>query len=87
MYRRIEDKCSFRGTKLVFVNPEYTSQMCSQCREIHKESRNGEIYECIKCGTVLDADVNGAINILNRFKNEALTVPHNTKIQNLIDSV
>lgn len=87
VYRRIEDKCSFRGTKLVFVNSEYTSQMCSQCGETHKESRNGEIYKCIKCGTVLDADVNGAINILNRFKNEALTVPHNTKIQNFIDSV
>lgn len=87
VHRRIEDKCSFRGTKLVFVNPEYTSQMCSQCGEIHKESRNGEIYECIKCGTALDADVNGAINILNRFKNESLTVPHDTKIQNLIDSV
>lgn len=86
-YRRIEDKCSFRGTKLVFVNPGYTSQTCSQCGEIHKESRNGEIYRCIKCGIVLDADVNGAINILNRFKNEVLTVPHNTKIQNLIDSV
>ena len=63
------------------------SQEYSRCGEIHKESRNGEIYKCIKCGTVLDADVNGAINILNRFKNEALTVPHNTKIQNLIDSV
>lgn len=87
VYRRIEDKCGFRGTKLVFVNPEYTSQMCSSCGEIHKESRNGEIYECIKCGTALDADVNGAINILNRFKNEALTVPHNTKIQDLIDYV
>ena len=40
-----------------------------------------------RCGTVLDADVNGAINILNRLKNEAFTAPHNTKIQNLIDSV
>ena len=87
IYRRIEDKCSFRGTKLVFVNPEYTSQMCSSCGEIHKKSRNGEIYHCVNCGTLLDADVNGAMNILNRFKNEELTVPHYTKIQNLIDYV
>lgn len=86
-YRRIEDKCGFRGTKLVFVNPEYTSRTCSQCGEIHKESRNGEIYKCISCGATLDADVNGAINILNRFKNEEFTVPHSTEIQNLIDSV
>lgn len=87
VYKRIENKCSFRGTKLVFVNPSYTSQECSICGAIHKESRNGEIYKCIQCGTVLDADVNGAINILNRFKNESFTVPHDTKIQNLINSV
>jgi transposase len=43
--------------------------------------------ECYKYGTVLDADVNGAMNILNSFKNEAFTVPHNTKNQNLIDFV
>lgn len=86
-YRRIMDKCEENRVYLAFVSPSYTSQTCSQCGEIHKESRNGEIYRCIKCGTVLDADVNGAINILNCFKNEVLTVPHNTKIQNFIDSV
>ena len=87
VYRRIMDKCEENRVYLTFVSPSYTSQMCSQCGEIHKESRNGEVYKCIKCGTVLDADVNGAINILNRFKNEVLTVPHDTKIQNFIDSV
>lgn len=87
VYRRIEDKCCFRETTLIFVNPEYTSQMCSVCGAIHKESRNGEIYKCINCGSVLDADINGAINILNRFKNEENTVPHVTKIQNSLVSV
>lgn len=87
VYRRIMDKCEENRVLLTFIEPSYTSQQCSVCGEIHKESRNGEIYKCIKCGTVLDADVNGAINILNRFKNEAFAVPHNTKIQNLIDSV
>lgn len=81
------DKCEENRVLLTFIEPSYTSQQCSVCGEIHKQSRSGETYKCIRCGTVLDADVNGAINILNRFKNEAFTVPHNTKIQNLIDSV
>ena len=87
VYRRIKDKCEENRVLLTFIEPSYTSQQCFVCGEIHKQSRNGEIYKCIKCGTVLDADVNGAINILNRFKNEAFTVPHDTKIQNFIDSV
>ena len=81
------DKCEENRVCLAFVSPSYTSQECSRCGEIHKESRNGEIYKCVSCGSLLDAAVNGAINILNRFKNEAFTVPHDTKIQNFIDSV
>lgn len=78
-YRRIEDKCNVRGTKLVFVNPSYTSQTCSHCGVIHKESRKGEMYKCKECGSVMDADINGAINILHRFLNKESTVPYDIK--------
>lgn len=57
----------------------YTSQRCSHCGEIHKESRKGEKYECISCGCSLDADTNASINILNSFLNGESTVPHDVE--------
>ncbi|MCK9544712.1 MAG: transposase, partial [Novosphingobium sp.] len=54
------------GINLIKVNPAYTSQTCSRCGSIHKESRKGEKYLCIDCGYELDADLNASINILHR---------------------
>ena len=51
------------GISLVRVSP---SQTCSRCGSVHKESRNGEQYECISCGYKNDSDINAAINIHNR---------------------
>lgn len=69
-YRKTIDKlervCSEHGVELVKVSPTYTSQMCSGCGSIHKESRNGENYLCIDCGYEIDADLNASINIRNR---------------------
>jgi putative transposase len=59
------------GVHVRLVNPAYTSQTCSSCGEIHKESRRGEDYECISCGMSMDADVNAAINILRRGINSS----------------
>jgi len=55
-----------RGISLVKVSPAYTSQQCSNCGSTHEESRLGEIYKCVECGTVIDADFNASINILRR---------------------
>jgi len=51
---------------LVKVSPAYTSQTCSSCGHVDKNSRNGEHYECVSCGYKNDADVNASINIHNR---------------------
>lgn len=58
--------CEDKGINLVKVLPNYTSQTCSRCGDIHKESRNGEKFKCIKCNHEIDADYNAAINIYNR---------------------
>lgn len=58
--------CETRGIKLEEVPPAYTSQKCSGCGAIHKESRKDEKFKCIGCGYEIDADYNAAINILNR---------------------
>jgi transposase len=41
----------------------YTSQRCSKCGNVSKESRYKENYTCVKCNHTEDADVNAAKNI------------------------
>lgn len=57
----IEYKAERAGVKTVVVNPAYTSQMCSCCQ--HMGSRQGAVFNCKNCGTRMDADLNGALNI------------------------
>jgi len=58
--------CEDKGILLEKVSPAYTSQTCSSCKAVHKESRQGEKYKCVDCGYEIDADYNAAININNR---------------------
>jgi IS605 OrfB family transposase len=76
LFSRIINKCEENRVLFELVSPEFTSQTCSSCGEIHKESRNGEIYKCINCGFESDSDFNASINILNRFLDGGSTVPH-----------
>lgn len=79
LHRRLMDKCENSRAYLTTVPACYTSQRCSHCGEIHKESRKGEKYECISCGCSLDADTNASINILDSFLNGESAVPHNVE--------
>lgn len=58
--------CEENGVLLTKVNPAYTSQTCSCCKNIDKKARNGETYSCSKCNLKIDADINASINILHR---------------------
>ena len=68
-YRQVLDKLEslseLEGFKLIKVDPAYTSQTCSNCGQIIKANRQGELYNC-SCGLLIDADTNAAINILHR---------------------
>jgi len=57
----VEYKAQCAGVEMVSVNPAYTSQTCSCC--LHIGSRKGERFSCSNCGAVMDADLNGALNI------------------------
>jgi putative transposase len=48
------------------VNPAYTSVTCSKCGFVHKNNRNKELFKCVKCGILMDADYNASLNILHR---------------------
>lgn len=56
-------KAENAGKKLVFVNPAYTSQMCSCCSKIIPKELEERIHNC-ECGYKEDRDVNAAKNIL-----------------------
>jgi putative transposase len=56
-------KAEEAGSKVVLVNPNCTSQMCSRCGLSVKKNLNERLHSC-KCGLVVDRDLNAAINIL-----------------------
>jgi putative transposase len=74
---RLQNIVEERGIKLVKVSPSYTSQQCSNCGDIDKSNRQGEIYQCKSCGMIMDADINAAINILHRGAYSSSTTQNN----------
>jgi putative transposase len=63
--RMLAYKCERSGSRLVAVNPAYSSQTCSQCSHCAPENRkNQAVFQCVACGLNLNADLNAALNIL-----------------------
>lgn len=61
LVKRLEDKAPGRVEK---VNPAFTSQRCSCCGHIARESRESQaLFRCVACGYSDNADVNAARNI------------------------
>jgi len=62
----LQYKSKITGTKIIYVNPKNTTQMCSNCGNIPYEKIQiwNRTYLCEKCGLELDRDLNAAINIL-----------------------
>ncbi len=71
--QKLKSKCELYGIEYVEVAENYTSQTCSHCGVIKKSNRKYRgLYVCSDCGTVINADVNGAINILRKVAPDAL---------------
>ncbi|WP_344023097.1 transposase [Streptomyces luteireticuli] len=55
------------GVPVVFVNPAYTSQQCSECGRIDKKNRAGQaLFICRNCGVVAHADRNASRNLARK---------------------
>lgn len=64
LQQKIIDKAAEYGIKVVKINPEYTSQRCSECGHIEKENRpDQKTFICKQCGFEAHADYNAARNI------------------------
>ena len=59
-------KAEWAGRELLLVDPRGTSQRCSSCGIVDADNRDGQKYKCAYCGLEIDADLNAAINILDR---------------------
>jgi putative transposase len=57
------NKAEEAGSKVVLVNPKFTSQACSRCGLIVPKELSERTHRC-KCGIEIDRDLNAAINIL-----------------------
>ena len=61
LVRRLQDKAPDRVEK---VNPAFTSQRCSVCGHVDRNSRESQAgFCCTACGFACNADVNAAKNI------------------------
>ncbi|GIW89687.1 MAG: transposase [Pirellulaceae bacterium] len=72
---KLSSLCEEFGIQFILVNPAYTSQTCSLCGHVDRNSRQGEQFRCTCCKFVLDADINAARNILHRGAYSPSAVP------------
>ena len=55
-------------TKVVKINPAYSSQECSKCKHTCKENRPTQsLFSCIKCGHTDNADLDACKVLLKRY--------------------
>ena len=52
-------------TKVIKVNPAYTSQKCSKCEHTCKENRKTQsLFECVECNYTENADLQACKNLI-----------------------
>jgi len=66
-WSQFQQYCTYKaanaGRHVLFVDPRYTSQICSGCGAVTKKELDERWHSC-ECGCLLDRDHNAALNIL-----------------------
>jgi putative transposase len=60
---RLKYKCSIKGCNYCLIDEHFTSQTCTFCGNTKKDLGSQKIYDCKRCKTKIERDVNGARNI------------------------
>ncbi|WP_246046504.1 RNA-guided endonuclease InsQ/TnpB family protein [Thermosporothrix hazakensis] len=68
LYLFVEYKAQARGIAVVRRDPWHTSQTCSKCGYQHRSNRRSQsLFLCRQCGYQLNADLNAAYNIRDKY--------------------
>ena len=59
-------KAEWAGARVIEVDPQHTSQECSDCGMLVPKDLASRHHDCPDCGPSIDRDLNAARNILNR---------------------
>jgi putative transposase len=61
-------KAEAKGCLVVGVDPRNTSKTCARCGYVHRSNRRSQAeFRCRRCGYQLNADLNGARNIAQKY--------------------
>ncbi len=73
-------KAEWAGRTVLFVNPRYTSQVCSQCGTVRQKTLQERWHSC-ECGCELDRDTNAARNILRLGRSQQVLHSRGSPVQ------
>lgn len=60
-------KAALMGMQVIVIDEAYTSQTCYACKKVAKHQRKSRGWYKCSCGWQMQADANGALNILSRY--------------------
>lgn len=63
---KLKYKCIEHQRQLIICEESYTSKTCSSCGWLNNKLGSNKTYECKKCNIIIDRDINGAKNILQK---------------------
>ena len=68
LYSFVQYKAQARGVRVVKIDPRHTSQTCSKCGyQARNNRRSQSVFHCRSCGYQLNADLNAARNIREKY--------------------
>jgi len=72
MTQQIEYKAAWEGISVIRLSECNTSKICHRCGSKNTSRMVQSVFECHACGLIYNADLNGAINIAERFLEQCL---------------
>ena len=78
-------KAEAKGKQIKLVDPRYTSQKCSRCKQRHSVNRKKSRFNCATCGYQTHADLNAAQNIRDDYLINLSSTPCETEEQGAVN--